>query len=101
MARVNLAVLVKQAILLRPQLYFNFNNMINLFIYGETPFGDDEVVWTAITGDFSDLFVSHGSGSAVWLDARTEAELDTYFTSNTYNVDNTYYYYDSVIGEIR
>ena len=82
-------------------LYFNFNNMINLFIYGATPFGDDEVVWTAITGDFSDLFVSHGSGSAVWLDARTEAELDTYFTSNTYNVDNTYYYYDSVIGEIR
>ena len=56
--------------------------------------------WTIVSAP-SSFLVSHGSGSAIWLTATTDAELDTYFTSNTYNADNSYYHYDSVSETVR
>ena len=55
-------------------------------------FGSNLGTGTSLTSTFS---------TGAWRGAHTLSSLQTYFESNTYNANTRYYYYDTVLREVR
>ena len=61
----------------------------------------DDVEWGTDILVASSMFTSYGSGSAVWMGSYTETQAVEYFDTNTYDSNNTYYYYDSEANRLQ